>query len=49
MFRELVDSITDFSILTTSIKDWISNLSINSVIIFIMMIFMIIGAVDKIR
>lgn len=49
MFQELIDHITNVSIFTDSFKAWISNLSINSVIIFIMMIFMIIGAVDKIR
>lgn len=49
MFQELVDHITNVSIFTDSFQTWISNLSINSVIIFIMMLFMIIGAVDKIR
>lgn len=49
MFQELVTNITNVSVFTESLKDWIHNLSINSVIIFIMMIFMIIGAVDKIR
>lgn len=32
-----------------SMKAWISNLSINSVIMMIMMIFMLVGAIDKIR
>jgi len=32
-----------------SITYWVSNISINSVIMMIMMIFMIVGAVDKIR
>lgn len=49
MFQELIDNITNVSVFTESISDWIQNLSINSVIIFIMMIFMIVGAVDKIR
>lgn len=31
------------------IQIWGSNLSVNSIIIFIMMIFMLIGAVDRIR
>lgn len=31
-----------------SIKAWVSNISINSVIMMIMMIFMLVGAVDKI-
>ncbi len=37
------------SILVESLQAWISNLSINGVIMLIMMIFMIVGAVDKIR
>lgn len=49
MFQELIDNITNVSVFTESFGAWISNLSINSIIIFIMMIFMIIGAVDKIR
>lgn len=49
MFQELIDNITNVEVFTESVKDWVSNLSINSVIIFIMMIFMIVGAVDKIR
>jgi len=49
MFQELIDNITNVSVFTKSIQEWISELSINSVIIFIMMIFMIVGAVDKIR
>ena len=47
MFQELVNHITDFSVFTDSIREWVTHLSINSVIIFIMMIFMIVGAVDK--
>lgn len=49
MFQELIDNITNVSVFTESINEWISNISINKVIIFIMMIFMIVGAVDKIR
>jgi ethanolamine transporter len=49
MFQELFDNITNVGVFTESIKNWFSNLSINSVIIFIMMIFMLVGAVDKIR
>ncbi|MFQ8690078.1 MAG: ethanolamine utilization protein EutH, partial [Blautia sp.] len=49
MVQELVDNITNVSVFTESIKEWVSNLSINSVIIMIMMIFMLVGAVDKIR
>ena len=49
MFDELVSNITNVGVFTDSIQSWISNLSINTVIVFIMMIFMIVGAVDKIR
>jgi ethanolamine transporter len=49
MFQEFIDNITNVSVFTDSFSAWISNLSINSVIIFIMMIFMLVGAVDKIR
>lgn len=49
MFQELIDNITNISVFTDSFGDWISTLSINKVIMFIMMIFMIVGAVDKIR
>lgn len=36
------------SVFTDSLQAWISGLSINSVIMMIMMIFMLVGAVDKI-
>lgn len=36
------------SVFTESLQAWFSNISINSVIMMIMMIFMIVGAVDKI-
>ncbi|MCH1981268.1 ethanolamine utilization protein EutH [Ruminococcus sp. OA3] len=49
MFNELIENITNVEVFTESIKEWISGISINSVIIFIMMIFMIVGAIDKIR
>ncbi|BCJ94970.1 ethanolamine utilization protein EutH [Anaerocolumna cellulosilytica] len=49
MFQELIDNISNTKVFTESFGEWISNLSVNSVIIFIMMIFMIVGAVDKIR
>ena len=39
----------DVTVFTDSVREWIDHLSINSVIIFIMMIFMLVGAVDKIR
>ncbi len=49
MFNELIVNITNVGVFTESIKEWVSGISINSVIIFIMMIFMIVGAIDKIR
>ena len=36
------------SVFTNSMQEWISSLSINSVIMMIMMIFMLVGAIDKI-
>lgn len=36
-------------VFTESIKGWVSGLSINTVIVFIMMIFMLVGAWDKIQ
>ena len=49
MFQELIDNITNVGVFTESLGEWASTLSINKVIIFIMMIFMIVGAIDKIR
>ncbi len=49
MFDDLISNITNVSVLTDSIGEWVGGLSINSVIIFIMMIFMLVGAIDKIR
>ena len=36
------------SVFTESISAWVSGISINSVIMMIMMIFMLVGAIDKI-
>ena len=47
-FSELIAA-ADPSIFTESIKAWVSGLNINSVIMLIMMIFMIVGAIDRIR
>lgn len=49
MFKELIDNITNTAVFTDSFSEWISNISVNSVIIMIMMIFMIVGAIDKMR
>ena len=47
MFSELLSEISDVSILTESIQDYLAILSFNSIIVTIMMLFMILGAVDK--
>ncbi|WP_432619672.1 ethanolamine utilization protein EutH [Butyricicoccus sp.] len=47
MFSELLAEITNLTQCKESIGAYLSNLSINSVIVTIMMIFMILGAVDK--
>ena len=49
MFSELIDNVTNIGVFTQSVSDFFTNLSINMVIVFIMMIFMIVGAIDKIR
>ena len=36
------------SVFTESISAWVSGISINSVVMLIMMIFMLVGAIDKI-
>lgn len=48
MFDELIAAF-DVNVLVTSFQDFIGNLSINTVIMTIMMIFMLVGAIDKIR
>lgn len=47
MFSELLREITDLTPWKESIDAYISNLSINSVIVTVMMIFMLLGAIDK--
>ena len=47
-YSELIAA-ADPSIFTNSISAWVSGISINSVIMLIMMIFMLVGAIDKIR
>ncbi len=49
MFQELIDNVTNFKVFTDSIKSFADNISINMVIMVIMMIFMIVGGIDKIR
>ena len=49
MFSELMDNLTNTAVFTESVADWVGNISVNKVIIMVMMIFMIVGAIDKIR
>lgn len=49
MFSELIQQVTNVQVFTDSIRQYVSELSINSVIITIMMIFMVVGAIDKVR
>lgn len=49
MFNELVNNLTNTDVFIDSLEEWFQNISVNSVIIFVMMIFMIVGAIDKIR
>ena len=41
--------IIDVEVFMRSIEEWINNISVNSVIILIMMCFMILGAIDRLR
>lgn len=47
MFSELLAEISDLSVFQESFSEYLSTLSFNSIIVTIMMIFMILGAVDK--
>ena len=49
MFDELIGNLSNIQVFTEGRHSWISNLSVNSAIIFVMMIFMLLGAIDKIR
>lgn len=49
MFDELIQELSNINVFTESIRSWGSHLSVNSIIIFIMMVFMIIGAIDRAR
>ena len=49
MFDELIAEVTDWSVFTESIRQYVSGLSFNSVIVTIMMCFMLLGAIDKAR
>lgn len=47
MFTELAEEVTNWSIFTDSLREFVSNLSFNAVIVAIMMGFMVLGAIDK--
>ena len=49
MYMDLIKEITNLETLTNSLKNIVENFSVNSVIMIIMMIFCIIGGIDKIR
>ncbi len=49
MFAELWERVSDVEVFTSSVREWVAGLSVNSVIILIMMIFMLVGAIDKLR
>ena len=49
MFSALVDELSDWSVFTESLRQYVENLSVNSVILTLMTVFMILGVVDKIQ
>ena len=49
MYAELIKEITNIEVLTTSLGNIIENFSVNSAIMIIMMIFCVVGGVDKFR
>lgn len=49
MFDELITNLTNTEVFTSSLAGWVSDISVNKVIIMVMMIFMLIGAIDRIR
>lgn len=49
MFKDLVDSVTDVGAFTSSVKDFFVNISVSSVVMTIIAIFLVIGLIDKIR
>ena len=49
MYAELIKEITNTEVLTTSLKNILENFSANNAIMIIMMIFCVVGGVDKIR
>jgi len=49
MFSDLIESITNVNIFTGSLADFIKNISISSVVISILTVFMLVGLIDKLR
>lgn len=47
MFSELIEEVTDWSVLTESVGQYVAGLSFHSVIVTVMMVFLAVGAVDK--
>lgn len=47
MFSVLMQEVTDWSIFTESVRQYVSGLSFNGVIVTIMMVFLVLGAIDK--
>jgi len=49
MYSELIESVTNLDIFTGSLSDFISGMGISSVVMSILVIFMLVGLVDKLR
>lgn len=49
MFNELMQSLTNLEIFKGSIVDFMQNISVSSVIMSVIVIFMLVGLVDKLR
>ena len=49
MYAQLIKEITNIEVLTASVKQIVENFSANSAIMIVMMIFCVVGGIDKIR
>ncbi|MCL2665625.1 MAG: ethanolamine utilization protein EutH, partial [Defluviitaleaceae bacterium] len=49
MFNDLIESLTNLKIFEGSLKDFLQEISVSSVIMSIIVIFMLIGLIDKLR
>ncbi len=49
MFNELMESLTNVSVFTDSLSDFVKNLSVSSVVMTILALFMLVGLWDKLR